>query len=294
MFVVCENYYNYRVFSQKILNQNIKSLKIVFLGAFFLLNFNCVKKNSEEIQSSSQNGISSIVKNNTVTAIPDVDKTAEAEKLEKEKLRNLKTLADLIRFLASIEKETLKVAQPSIGTTQWDVISFAFDKFVGIKRANPGFFCHQYEIKSPSHGFFEVYAICEKPFKKLMTLKYSADSEAVFYSRNWAPVIGELPSLTASDRSCHFSSKETSIASFTCKNTIYALPPDNLEELRLEKFEFDRTGVEQVVLEGGIFKDLVKRRDLKMRVPMSGAIDIIEKELKVRDDFEHLLKKPKR
>ena len=260
---------------------------------FSLSIFNCEKKTSDNVSAKT---VTPIDKNNIQSASAQVSDPAAVEvgKKEKERLQDLKKKADLIRFIASIEKESLKVAQSSIGSTQWDVISFAFDKYVGIKKANAGFFCHQFEILNSSKDHFEIFVTCEKPSKKLADLRFSDHSEVIFYSKNWAPIIGEFPSLTAPDRSCLFSFKDTTILSLTCKNSIYAVPPEMVEELRLEKFEYDRAALDQVTIEGGIFRDLVKRRELKMKIPMTGAIEIVEKELKVRDDFEHLLKKPKR
>lgn len=279
------------MFIQK--NSNLKDnfSKIVVLVFLFLSILNCEKRNSDLSSGFTINGI---VKSNTQNPESVTSPKDAQEKIEKERLQDLKKKADLIRFLASIEKESLKVVQPSLGSTQWEIISFAFDKFVGIKKSNGGFFCHQFEVIQSSKNQFEIFAICEKPRKKLADIHFGENSEIVFYSKNWGPVIGDFPSLTAPDRNCQFTFKEAIIASFNCKNTIYALPPENSEELRLEKFEYDRSSNDQVNIEGGVFKDLVKRRDLKMKVPTSGAIEIVEKELKVRDDFEHLLKKPNR
>lgn len=281
------------MFSQNnsILKQNY--LKIPLVLIFSLAIFNCESKKSE---NSLPQATKDVDKNKVVSQPAEVagGQTVENEKLEKDKIQDLKKKADLIRFLASIERESLKVAQPSLTATQWEIISFAFDKYVGIKKAYGGFFCHQFEIRTPMTQHFEIYAICEKPARKLADIRFSENAEVIFFSKNWAPVIGEFPSLTAPDRSCFFAYKDMTIEKFNCKNTIYALPPENVEELRLEKFDYDRTANEQVNIEGGIFKDLVKRRDIKMKVPMSGAIEIVEKELKVRDDFEHLLKKPNR
>lgn len=279
------------VFSQKNSNRKAIFQRAVIFVIFSLLILNCEKKTSE---NPSQQALSFIAKSNTqIVGDRGADGQVQ-EKNEKERSQDLRKKADLIRFLASIEKETLKVVQPSLTTTQWEVISYAFDKFVGIKKAHAGFFCHQFDVVNSSKDFFEIFATCEKPVKKLADIRFAETSDVIFYSKNWAPVIGEFPSLTAPDRNCHFVHKETVIASFVCKNTIYALPPEMVEEMRLERFEYDRSAHDQVSIEGGVFKDLVKRRDLKVKVPLSGAIEIVEKELKVRDDFEHLLKKPKR
>ena len=280
--------------SQKNSNLKEKFLGIIVVVLLSLSVFNCEKKKPDV---GSKETLNSIVKSNDQSAstpASDEDNKVTKDKFNKDQLQELKKKADLIRFLASIEKESLKVAQPSLGSTQWEIISFAFDKYVGIKKSNSGFFCHQFDVIRSTNEQFEIYATCEKPYKKLASLRFGENSEIIFYSKNWAPVIGEFPSLTAPDRSCQFTFKDTSIASFNCKNTIYALPPENIEELRVEKFEYDRSSSDQVSIEGGVFKDLVKRRDLKMKVPTSGAIEIVEKELKVRDDFEHLLKKPNR
>jgi hypothetical protein len=283
------------VLSQK--NSNLKEnfIHTAVLILVFLSILNCEKKKAVD---GSVKTVVDIAKNNSQAehsvATDQNGQDTSKDKAEKERSQDLKKKADLIRFLASIEKESLKVVLPSLGSTQWEMISFAFDKFVGIKKSNGGYFCHQFEVIISTQDQFEIFAICEKPRKKLADLYFGENSQIIFYSKNWAPVIGEFPALTAPDRSCQFAYKETTIASFNCKNTIYALPPENVEELRLEKFEYDRTASDQVSIVGGIFKDLVKRRDLQMKIPASGAIEIVERELKVRDDFEHLLKKTNR
>lgn len=218
---------------------------------------------------------------------------ATAPEGEKKELDDLKKWAEKIRFLASIEKESLKVLNSNIAFTQLEVISFAFDRFVGIKKPNIGLFCHQFEVKQISKMNFEVFATCEKPVKKLAEIRLTtaSNSELTFFTRQWAPIVGEFPALTAPDRNCSFSVIDNAIASIICKNTIYALPPEFVEELRLEQFEYQKSKDNQLSIEGGIYKDLVKRREIKMNVPISGAIEIVERELKVRDDFEHLLKK---
>ena len=275
------NYYNYGVFSQSKSHLVLNLLFNYFILWIFVFTVGCVKKNTD----------APVVVPNVSNELKPIP--APVTEVEKKDLDDLKKWAEKIRFLASIEKESLKVLNSNIAFTQIEVISFAFDRFVGIKKPNIGLFCHQFNIKQVSKQVFEIFAICEKPVKKLAEIKLAtySNSEMTFFTRQWAPIVGEFPALTAPDRICSFSVKENAIASISCKNTIYALPPEFVEELRLEQFEYQKSKDNQVSIDGGIFRDLVKRREIKMNVPMAGAIEIVERELKVRDDFEHLLKK---
>ena len=273
------------MYSQSKSQQNLHFNGIILILFVAFFSTHCIKKNADPPIASQ--AVKSDLKIETVTTI-------EAEKKD---LDELKKWSEKIRFLASIEKESLKVLNSNISFTQLEVISFAFDRYVGIKKPNIGLFCHQFEIKQISKMDFEIFVTCEKPVKKMAEVKLTslvnggANSEIHFFTREWAPIIGEFPALTAPDRNCYFSVKDNAIASISCKNTVYALPPEFLEELRLEQFEYQKSKDNQLSIDGGVFRDLVKRREIKMNVPMAGAIEIVERELKVRDDFEHLLKK---
>jgi hypothetical protein len=272
------------VFSQRKFNLvlNLSGL-LICIGVSFLA-VSCVKKSEKDPSIKSE-----------ILDLPKVE-NVKAMDAQKKNIDELKKWAEKIRFLASIEKESLNVLNSNVAFTQIEVVSFAIDRFVGIKKPNIGIFCHQFEIKQTQTLSLEVYATCEKPIKKLAEIKITThqgteNGEIIFFTRSWAPIIGEFPALTAPDRSCFFSVKNNSIFSISCKNTVYALPPEFIEELRIDQFEYQKSKENQLSIDGGIFRDLVKRREIKMNVPLAGAIEIVERELKVRDDFEHLLKK---
>jgi len=212
-----------------------------------------------------------------------------------EKLRK-KQIQDVMSLVASIETETLRLISPSIRSSQFQVLSFAIDQDLNFKKPNPGFSCHQFKVVWGSSST-QVYATCENPHQYLAEIKMHGNKiEILFISANWAPVIGDFQALTRPDRTCTGMMEAQMDAAvrlghLTCQNTVYRLGDNAAEELRLDEFNYTSKSGQQVSLNGGIYRDLTKRREVKLFVPVEGAIQVFEKELKVRDDFEHLLKK---
>ena len=210
-------------------------------------------------------------------------------------LEKKKHVREVIQLIASIETETLRLISESIRYNQFQVLAFALDQDLKIKRSNPGFFCHQFKI-SWGKDAIDVDAICENPRQKLAEIRMSKDRiDVTFTSSKWAAVIGDFQAMTRPDRFCsgelQFKDESVRLKTLDCKNTVYRMNESSSDELRLDEYSYSSATGQTVTLSGGVFRDLAKRREIKLHVPVEGVIQIVEKELKVRDDFEHLLKK---
>lgn len=116
----------------------------------------------------------------------------------------------------------------------------------------------------------------------------------VFFTPNWKVILGNAAGINP-ERVCQFSIKDNKVQSFNCKDTVFSPRITgldiNLYELKIKKYEFNRNQADELVIEGGQYKDLIETKKINMTVPMSGKISIIEKEIKVKDDFTDMQNK---
>lgn len=206
-----------------------------------------------------------------------------------------KQIHEVIQLIASIETETLRLISENIRYNQFQVLAFALDQDLKIKRSNPGFFCHQFKVNW-GKDIVDIDAICQYPPQKLVEVKMFKDRiDITFTTSKWAPIIGDFQAMTRPDRFCSgdliFKDATARLKNLNCKNTVYRMNDSSSEELRLDEYSYSSVAGQSVTLSGGIYRDLAKRREIKLHVPVEGVIQIVEKELKVRDDFEYLLKK---
>ncbi len=209
-------------------------------------------------------------------------------------------LLEVFQTLASVEGQTLKILDARIRFTQFQVIGFAFEVENQVKRPNPGFFCHRFKVQE-SKNSISIDSVCENPARNLFQVSLQGDQiRMTFFNRQWGPIIGDFSALTRPDRGCTGTLKNDGqvfrLVELSCANTVYQVPGPGSEEIRLDTFRYANvsgTSVkgQTVELVGGLYRDLARRKDIKLTVPVVGDIQIEERELKVKDEFEHLIKK---
>lgn len=211
-----------------------------------------------------------------------------------------KMLTGHLKFIASLEKEVLKLllenSAPEVN--QFEVLAYGFDKFNGAKTGFlPGFGCQKIAVRAGTKKF-EIYSECTKPAKKLAEISEDVMNKnkltAVFFTPNWKVILGNAAGINP-ERVCQFSIKDNKVQSFDCKDTVFSPRITgldiNLYELKIKKYEFNRNQANELMIEGGQYKDLIETKKINMTVPMTGKISIIEKEIKVKDDFTDMQNK---
>jgi len=211
-----------------------------------------------------------------------------------------KMLTGQLKFIASLEKEVLKLLLDNTApeVNQFEVLAYGFDKFNGAKTGFlPGFGCQKIAVRAGTKKF-EIYSECTKPAKKLAEISEDVVNKnkltVVFFTPNWKVILGNAAGINP-DRVCQFSIKDNKVQSFDCKDTVFSPRITgldiNLYELKIKKYEFNRNQANELVIEGGQYKDLIETKKINMTVPMTGKISIIEKEIKVKDDFTDMQNK---
>lgn len=211
-----------------------------------------------------------------------------------------KTLGSNLKFLASLEKEVLKLIleNSSPEVNQFEVLGYGFDKFNGAKTGFlAGFGCQKIAVRA-SVKKFEVFSECTKPAKKLAEINEDVTNKnkltVVFLTSNWKVILGNAAGINP-ERVCEVALKDNKVQTFECRNTVFSPRITgldiNLYELKIKKYLFNRNQVDELVIEGGQFKDMVETKKISLTVPMTGKISIIEKEIKVKDDFTDMQNK---
>ena len=267
-------------------------MKLIFITTCITLTFwvGCTKK---ELPSSKKEDAVVDVPT-TIVNTPPLKAGPEAEKAY------ARMLGANLKFLGSLEKEVLKLllegSSPEVN--QFEVLSFGFDKFNGAKTGFlQGFGCQKIAVRAAPKKF-EVYSECTKPAKKLADITEDSSNKnhltIVFLTSNWKVILGNAAGINP-ERTCEVIFKDNKVQSLDCKDTVFSPRftgvDINLYELKIRKYLFNRNQANELVIEGGQYKDLIENKKISMTVPMSGKISIIEKELKVKDDFADMQNK---
>ncbi len=220
-------------------------------------------------------------------------------KADSKELEILKEQAQILRFAASIEREILKTIRSdfNISMTQFEVLSVIYDQKIGTKKNFSNIDCKLYKTVTLGQQT-EIIKQCQKPELRLALLDFSQNNQITitFDTSEWSSVVGATVALTAPKRKCILNYENKKLKRLSCENSVLQMAEQNdVEELRMAEFVFDQNAADQVHVVGGFFKNLVEHRKLKLNIPFDGKIKIIEKELKVRDDFaiQTELQKPK-
>ena len=261
-------------------------MKLLFLTTCITLTLfaGCTKK---ELPVKKTDEVEAAVPVTTVSA-PVASQTLTDE------MAQAKLVGANLKFIGSLEKEVLKLLllENSPDINQFEVLSYGFDKFNGAKTGFlTGFGCQKIAVRAGIKKF-EVFSECTKPAKKLAEISEDLTNKnkltVVFLTSNWKVILGNAAGINP-DRVCQFLLKDNKVQTFDCQDTVFSPRMGgfdiNLYELKIRKYSFNRNQADELVIEGGQYKDMLENKKINMTVPMSGKISIIEKEIKVKDDF---------
>ncbi|MGZ3726266.1 MAG: hypothetical protein ACXWQQ_10705 [Pseudobdellovibrio sp.] len=243
----------------------------------------------------------------TVSCTKSSDATkveAERTAAEKVEITNVKTsvekplfskvFRESIYFAASLEREALKLLLKDNSlqkSTLFSVLSYAIETKSGSRKSTPlGLDCGKFEIKQDKN-FYSVQKACQNPHREAVlinALSEDKDYEIRFMIPQWGSVLGMSAVLTGSDVKCKMHIIDQKLNSLVCENWTYQVTEDQLSAtvIKLDEFTFLRNADQQFHLKGGFYKELVQNKKIDILVPLEGKIKIIEKEIKVIDDFQ--------
>lgn len=251
---------------------------IILFSVSYLVS--CTKQNETQVVQNKSSAIQTDLKQSATGQAAD------------QVTESLKKIATHFRFAASLEREILKTIRPDLNLpmTQFEILSTVLDQRVGIKKNFARVDCKLFKIE-PQNTLYLFFKQCQNPQVRVADVETKTKNQISvhFYTSEWASVVGQSVALTAADRVCVLTIEEDKLKRLSCENTNLALDQAmDVQELRLKEFVFDQKAEFQVQVSGGFYKNLVEHRKLNMKIPFDGKIKIIEKELKVRDDFAGL------
>ena len=233
----------------------------------------------------------------------------EAEAVEKakpvivlKKSNFSKILRESIYFSNSLEREALKLILKDNSfqkNTLFSVLSFVVETNSGAKKSTPyGLDCGQFLVK-PEGKIIRVIKACVKPYSEIALIRTIEDEslyEVEFLIKEWASVVGLSVTLTGDNLRCSLRVKEKKLSGLNCENWSYQTSADQFSAtvVKAREFVFSREAKKQFVIRGGFFKELVENKKIDIMVPLEGKIKIIEKELRVIDEFANKLNEESR
>jgi hypothetical protein len=228
--------------------------------------------------------------------VPDqitVQPTKSKESVEQKKM---KELASVLRFSASVEREIFKIIRNNLSPsmTQFEIISAVIDQNIGVKKKFGLVDCKLYRIDR-NLDRIQIFKQCLTPEALIASIDLKKQQATVhFNTKEWAYTVGTSVALTAKNRICDIYFTDSKLKRLSCENTQLLVDQSaDIVELKLSEFVFDQEAKNQVQVSGGFFKNLTEHRKLKLSIPFDGKIKIIEKELKVQDDFAVPVDPPK-
>lgn len=213
-----------------------------------------------------------------------------------------KTLRESIYFSNSLEREALKLILKDNSfqkNTLFSVLSFVVETNSGAKKTTPyGLDCGQFVVK-PEGKYIRIIKACVKPHSEIATIRIVEEEslyEIEFLIKEWASVVGLAVTLTGDNLRCSLRVKEKKLSGLNCDNWSYQTSSDQFSStvVKAREFIFSREAKRQFVIRGGFFKELVENKKIDIMVPLEGKIKIIEKELRVIDEFAHKLNEESR
>ena len=203
---------------------------------------------------------------------------------------------EAIYFAASLEKEALKVLIKDSAfdkPTLFSVLSYAIEADSGIKSKAPSpLDCTRFRIDTQpkNEKIFRVLKVCQRPEMVVAEIQIGLGSEDMtihFFVKEWISVLGYSTTLSGDEIKCDLKVLNKKLNYLDCQgwNRMLSSTANSAEELRLKTFLFDRQGVHQFTLKGGIYKDLVEHKKIEVYVPVEGKIKRIEHEIEVIDEY---------
>jgi hypothetical protein len=236
-------------------------------------------------------------KKETVSVEDSQQKQTEIAPLKKPveiKPKVTKSLREAVYFSASLEREALKLLLKDNSfqrNTLFSVLSFILETSSGVRKSTPlGLDCGKFELQFQKDQL-GIEKACQKPVRevaRITTLTPDREYEILFKSNEWGRVLGQTAVLTGSDIKCRLSLVEQKLTMLNCENWYYQESENQLSAtvIKTTEFLFQRNAEKQFVIRGGFYKELIENKKIDIVVPLEGKIKIIEKEIKVIDEFE--------
>ena len=221
--------------------------------------------------------------------------------LEQKMFKENKVL-DQLKFAASLEKEVFKVILPEDQQriSQFEVVAYALEQYLNIKSGQLiGYECQKLNITQNGYRKFSFKSFCLKEPKTIAEIIFQSDDLSSFvvrfFTKEWQAVVGTSAQLVGGDRECTFKIASKAIEKLTCDHTVFNINQSShdvsLQDIRIKTFEYSRTGQQEVRLVGGLYKDMIEVKKIKLTIPTVGKIKYEEKKLKIKDDFAEMQKK---
>lgn len=283
------------------------SIIVLFYGmsCFQFKSQNASEYSKENSTKNSQvdikNKASTSAQLSSVSSTMNQNTKEDALTLEQKMFKERKTV-DQLKFAASLEKEVLKVllSEDQQRNSQFEIIAFALEQFLNIKSGQlVGYECQKLNVVQSGDRKFLIKSFCLKQPKTLAEIIFQAATEESFivrfFTKEWQAVIGTSAQLVGGDRECVFKVVNKKIEKLTCDRTVFNTTQSSqdisLQDIRIKTFEYSRSTQQEVLIEGGFFKDMIEIKKIKLTVPIIGKIKYEEKKLKIKDDFADMQKK---
>lgn len=205
-----------------------------------------------------------------------------------------KVFRESLYFAKSLEREALKLLvrdNPQQSETLFSILSYAVESYAGSKKSAPfGLDCTRFEFKKTG-SLISVLKTCTKPPVEVATINVQSedrDYNIKFNINEWARIVGPSAALTGSDVKCQLRIVSEKLNVLKCENWAMQTNQEQLSAtvIKTDEFVFQRNAEKQFVIRGGFYKELIKNKKIDIEVPLDGKIKIIEKEIKVIDEFE--------
>lgn len=263
----------------------MKYFTTLFIGVALIA---CTKKQPELVPEDSHVVAEVSEKNQSVKE--QAISAKKANEVAAKKSFFTKEQREAIYFAGSLEKEITKIitkkTQDEVATLL-SVLSYIVETHFGVKKYPPnGLDCTRFQLKESAVDVVSIYKTCLKsPIKVAdITKKDLLNHLNVrFYIKEWASLVGLSTSITGSDVLCDLTLSDKKLSELSCQN--WSRSMGTSEELRLSEFYYSRKKQNQFKAVGGFYKDLVEFRKVTLTVPLAGKVQVLEKELEVRDDF---------
>lgn len=207
-----------------------------------------------------------------------------------------KLLRESIYFANSLEREALKLITKDSSfqrLTLFSVLSFVVETSSGAKKSTPlGLDCGTFTVKKAGRDI-SIMKSCSKPFLEMARIQIVSETEKTaeytvdFTINEWSGILGMAVTLTGSNVRCQLSVKDSRLNRMNCDNWSFLISESHLSAtvVKTKVFLFEREALKQFVIKGGFFKELIENKKIDIEVPLEGKIKIIEKEIRVIDEF---------
>ena len=222
-----------------------------------------------------------------------LNQSSDVSKIEKQKPKISRVLRESIYFAASLEREALKLIvknESSSRKTLFSVLSYIVENYSGSKKSAPiGLDCSKYDVQFASERWV-ISKSCYRPASEVVMIKpvrEGAEYQFEFVTSQWASVLGMSAVLTGSNVTCRMTIVDEKLIGLSCENWIHQVSEDQISStvVKANEFVFNRNATKQFIIKGGFYKELVQNKKIDIEVPLQGKIKVIEKELKVIDEF---------